>query len=206
MGLVKRKECGDEITASRMATWRAVLFVLLAPRWAIMKVWFGIAIVATLTGCADQAAVLALDNQIKATATAIEVAKIERAPYGEGSPLHAMITLRIAVHEQTLAMLNQKLGAVRWYPWFRYTVSGSVYTPPADAKERLAELEQKLQVERTRARTSKPLYGGLIGSIEQLTQEFRRLNVAQLEYQEAALRFGFPPLIAEVRPADVRTP
>ncbi len=133
----------------------------------------------------------------------IQDTRAERDRYGASSLLHSLISLRLATYEQTLAMLQQKRLAIRWYPSFSYTVDGKVYQPPPDAKDRIQELEAT--VDRARGEWKQAVAGasrsgGLIGAFATMTAETQGLKVAQLEYQLAAYRYGFPPFAAVTPP------
>lgn len=161
-----------------------------------------LAAVLILGGCADPNATEQLSADIKAIEEKIGDARSELQKYGEGSVLYAFVSVRLAMHEQTHAMLNQKWLAVRWYPRFSYTVDGKVYQPPADAKQKLEELRKALeraQKEAFETRLKALGSGGLIGAIATMTAELRNLPVAQLEYQIMALEHGFPPFGAQIK-------
>jgi hypothetical protein len=163
-----------------------------------------IVLVPFLSGCADSAAVGALGAEIKEIESKIAEGKTELSKYGEGSPLHSLVSFRIATHEQTLAMVKQKWTAVRWYPRFSYTVDGRPYAPPDNVEVKIAEAQVILadfqrqvgEAEREVART-----GGLFRTLAQLRTEVARIPVAQLEYQIAAYKHGFPPYIPNLNEA-----
>lgn len=152
-----------------------------------------------LFGCADSESTALLDAQRKAVEAEIASAKSQLPKYGEGSPLHLLIMLRLSVYEQTKAMLDQKMAAVRWYPRFTYTVDGKEYVPPGDVAARIEQLE-------IMHRTAKEDYeitalsagGGLLGMLKIVQAEIKGLQVAQLHYQLAAYRAGFPPYAPDI--------
>lgn len=146
-------------------------------------------------GCADPAATEALRADIERLRTRVDEGKKERSKYGEGSLLNLLISMRVASDEQTLAMLEQKSAALRWYPRFTYTVDGQTWKPPADTELQLRVLEVELakaQSEALAERARAASLGGLIGMIAQMNAELKAVPVAQLEYQMMGLRHGFP--------------
>lgn len=167
-----------------------------------------VAVVIILWGCADPDATARLSANIKTIEQKIMDARSELQRYGDGSVLYAIVSLRLSMHEQTLAMLNQKWAALRWYPRFSYTVDGKMYEPPADSKQKLEALRKALEraeKQAFEARLNALRSGGLIGTIATMTAELRNLPVAQLEYQIMALDHGFPPFAAQIKlPDDAR--
>lgn len=155
-----------------------------------------------LGGCADPNATARLTTDIKAVEDEIKDANAELQKYGDGSVLYALVSVRLAVHNQTHAMLTQKWAAVRWYPKFSYTVDGKVYEAPADTTKRLEELRSALahaEKGAFEARLKALGSGGLIGAIASMTAELKALPVAQIEYQILALEHGFPPFGAQIK-------
>ena len=137
-----------------------------------------------------------LSAETEATKQRIAAAQEERKSYGEGSVAYDLITLRIAIHEQTLAMLEQRRVAGKARVRLSYTVDGKPYRAPAEAAAETKRLEDKLkEVQAARERD--------VQQIKESDEPFRPLYVmsagtkaiqlAQLEYQLAAYRHGFPP-------------
>ena len=144
-----------------------------------------------------------LDAETKATKQRIATAQEERKPYGEGSVAHDLITLRIAIHEQTLAMLEQRRVAGKARVRLSYTVDGKPYRAPAEAATETKRLEDKVKEARAarerevqRIKESdepfRPLYIMSAGT--------KAIQIAQLEYQLAAYRHGFPPYYVPFHP------
>jgi hypothetical protein len=148
-----------------------------------------------IVGCADQAAIDALQKDLDSLRNRVAEGKVERTKYGDGSPLFMLVSARLAADEHTLSMLEQKGAALRWYPKFTYTVDGQKWSPPADAEVQLRTAVEELKVAQEsadRARAEAASKGGLIGILATLNAEVMRLPVAQLEYQVMALRHSFP--------------
>jgi hypothetical protein len=136
-----------------------------------------------------------LARDLKAIDQRIEEAKQEQSRYGAGSVLHALIATRIAIYEQSRAMLNQKWLASKWVPAFSYTANEKTYVPPDNAATQLKEVENALALERDRLKaleTKASQVGGLIGSLALMQVETKRMEISSLEYKSASLRFGFP--------------
>jgi hypothetical protein len=168
-----------------------------------------IALIVVAAGCAPREVTTELQVQIKEVREQISNTKADRDRYGDGSVLHSLISLRLAMQEQTLAMLEQKKAAMRWFPWFSYTVDGKPYQPPADAADKVKTLEsqiEKAQAELTEQRARVTVAGGLIGVLAALTAELKAFELAQLEYELAAYRNGFPHYVGSFRAAaaDIR--
>ena len=64
-----------------------------------------------LAGCAGPKFMSQLDEEAAAVKERIAQAQEERKSYGKGSVVHDLVTLRIAIHEQTLAILEQRRAA-----------------------------------------------------------------------------------------------
>jgi len=145
--------------------------------------------------CADPAATEALRIDVERLRARVDEGKKERIKYGEGSVLNLLVSMRVASDEHTLAMLEQKSAALRWYPRFTYTVDGQTWKPPADTEVQLRVLEVELVKAQSEARAERARaarMGGLIGMIAQMNAELKAMPVAQLEYQMMALRHGYP--------------
>jgi len=156
-----------------------------------------------LSGCMDPAGTSQLDAELKAVKERIAQAQEERQSHGKGSVMHDLVSLRIAIHEQTLAMLEQRRASDSWRTKLNYTVNGKPYTAPADAEKRVSQLEARirktqagresdLQQARDSGEAVKPLYTMSAGT--------RAILISQLEYQLAAHRHGFPPYYVPFSP------
>lgn len=163
-----------------------------------------------LAGCAGPDSVSSLDADAKAVKERIADAQEERKAYGKGSVVHDLVTLRIAIHEQTLAMLEQRRAAGRAQATLTYTVDGKSYHAPRDAaagarrlEDRLKEVraarEYELQQAREVGEPYRPLYT--------MSAATKAIQISQLEYQLAAHRHGFPAYYVPFHPpAEGATP
>lgn len=156
-----------------------------------------------LGGCTEPSATSQLDLELKALDERIAQAETERQSHGRGSVMHDLVSLRLAVHAQTRAMLEQRRASGSWHAQLAYTVDGKPYTAPADAEERAARLEARiretlqgreydLQQARDGAEAVRPLYSMSAGT--------KAILVAQFEYQLAGYRHGFPPYYVPFSP------
>ena len=157
-----------------------------------------------VAGCADPEAARRLNADIESVNERISQAREELKAYGKGSVAHDLISLRIAIHQQTLAMLEQRRAAEKWHTTLTYTVDGKSYAAPADSIARMAALqarlknaregrESDLQLMRGSADTVRPLYVMSIAT--------KTILISQLEYQLAAHASGFPPYYVPFHPA-----
>lgn len=150
----------------------------------------------SLGACAAPEQDARLDADVQLARSQVERARAELGTYRSGSVVYDLVALRLAVHQQTLAMLEQKQIASRWYPAHSYTIAGELYKPPADLPARIEKTESQLQkargewkhhleLEQQAPELLKPLYA--------MGAATRAVSVAQLEYQLAAYRNEFPP-------------
>jgi hypothetical protein len=103
-------------------------------------------------------------------------------------------------------MLEQKRDAAWFYPRLYYTVEGKTYSPPADVEQRIKNLDAELESARDqwkRAQGKAEGSSGLIGALALIEAQGKGLVVAQIEYELAAYRNGFPPLMAPVEPSQL---
>lgn len=155
-----------------------------------------------MAGCAGSDAIESLNTEIKVIESKIADAQRDLSKYGDGSPLHALVSLRLSTNEQTLAMLKQKWAALRWYPRFTYTVDGRPYAAPENVELKIVELQASLieaQKKADDAALKAATTGGLLGVLAQVNSEITRLPVAQLEYQLLAYKHGFPAYIPNLK-------
>jgi len=156
-----------------------------------------------IAGCADPEAARRLDADIESAKARISQAQEERKAYGRGSVVHDLISLRIAIQQQTLAMLEQRRAAEQWRMTLTYTVDGKSYSVPSDSIARVAGLqarlknaregrESDLQLMRGSADSARPLYVTSIAT--------KTVLISQLEYQLAAYVSGFPPYYVPYHP------
>ena len=156
-----------------------------------------------LAGCAGPESVSQLEADANAVKERIAQAQEERSAFGKGSVAHDLITLRIAIHEQTLAMLEQRRAAGRAQVTLSYTVDGKPYRAAADAATDTKRLEDKLKEVRAAREYDlqqvneagepfRPLYA--------MSAATRAIQISQLEYQLAAHRHGFAPYYVPFHP------
>lgn len=156
-----------------------------------------------LVGCASTESTSDLEAEANAVKERIAQAQEERKSYGKGSVVHDLITLRIAIHEQTLAMLEQRRVAAKAQVTLTYTVDGKPYRAPADAAADAKRLEDKLKEVRAgreydlqqvkeSGEPFKPLY--------EMTAATKSIQISQLEYRLTANRHGFPPYYVPFHP------
>lgn len=156
-------------------------------------------------GCTNPEEVKKLEQEIEKVNQNISDSITENSKYGEGSALHALITLRLSIYMQTLAMLEQKKAAAWYFPRFSYLVDGKQYYPPDDLGSKISTLENELktaQKEAELARGKASLAGGVIGLLAVMDAETKALTVSQLSYQLIAFRNGFPPYIGSTSNGD----
>jgi hypothetical protein len=149
-----------------------------------------------IAGCSDPEAARRLEADIDSVKERISQAQEERKPYAKGSVVHDLVSLRIAIHEQTLAMLEQRREAGRWRTSLSYTVDGKPYAPPADVVARVAALQSQLKNAREGRESDLQLMRGSADSVRPqyvMSIATRTIQIAQLEYQLAAHTNAFPP-------------
>jgi hypothetical protein len=156
-----------------------------------------------LNGCLDPQGTAQLDAEVKSVKGRVALAQDERLSYGKGSVMHDLVSLRLAIEEQTLAMLEQRRAAGGWRTSLSYEVNGKPYVAPADADKKAAKVESRIREVRAGRESDlqqarhvpepyKPLYTMSAGT--------KAILVAQLEYQLAAYRHGFPPYYVPFTP------
>lgn len=156
-----------------------------------------------VAGCADPEAARRFDADIESVNARISQAQEERKAYGKGSVVHDLISLRIAIHQQTLAMLEQRRTAERWRTTLTYTVDGKSYAAPADSLARMAALEARLKSAREGRESDLQLMRGSADSVRPLyvmSVATKTITISQLEYQLAAHINGFPPYYVPFHP------
>ena len=156
-----------------------------------------------VAGCADPEAARRLDADIESVNERISQAQVERKAYGKGSVVHDLISLRIAIHQQTLAMLEQRRAAEKWHTALTYTVDGKPYAAPADYIARMAALQARLKNAREGRESDLQLMRGSADSVRPLyvmSIATKTITISQLEYQLAAHASGFPPYYVPFHP------
>lgn len=166
------------------------------------KYFFALALV--VAGCADPEAARRLDADIEAAKERISQAQDERKAFGKGSVVHDLISMRIAIQQQTLAMLEQRREAEKWHMTLSYTVDGKPYTPPVDSIARMAALQARLKNAREGRESDLQLMRGSADAVRPLyvtSIATKTILMAQLEYQLAAHASGFPPYYTPFHPS-----
>jgi hypothetical protein len=156
-----------------------------------------------VAGCADPEAARRLDADIESVNARISQAQEERKAYGKGSVVHDLISLRIAIHQQTLAMLEQRRAAEQWRTTLTFTVDGKSYVAPADSLARMAALQARLKNAREGRESDLQLMRGSADSVRPLyvmSVATKTVLMSQLEYQLAAHASGFPPYYVPFHP------
>ena len=152
-----------------------------------------------IAGCSDPESVRHLEAEIGAVNERITQAQDERKTYGKGSAVHDLISLRIAIYEQTLAMLEQRRAAQRWRMSISYEVDGKPYSAPSDVVARVAALQGQLKNARDSRESDLQLMRGSADSVrpQYITSiATKTVLISQLEYQLAAYTNAFPPYYA----------
>jgi len=161
-----------------------------------------------LAGCPEPQSTRELDADIEATKVRIEKARADQKRYGKGSVVYDLTGLRVAIEEQTAAMLQQRRSAARWQTTLNYTVDGQEYVPESLAS--IKSLEQRL-------RTAQAKHTEIVEQIataDEITRPLLEMSagtgavlIAQLEYRLAASRYGFPAYYVPFQPpAEGETP
>lgn len=168
-----------------------------------MKVRNFVIVLALLAaGCADPEAARRLEADIERANGRIKQAQEELNTYGKGSVVHDLIALRIAIHQQTLAMLEQRRATEQWRTTITYTVDGKPYAAPADLVARIATLQGRLKNAREGRESDLQLMRGSADSVRSLyvtSIATKTVQIAQLEYQLAAYTNGFPAYYVPIR-------
>jgi hypothetical protein len=165
--------------------------------------YFFMLALAAIAGCADPETARRLETEIEAVNERITQAQEESKTYGKGSLVHDLISLRIAIHQQTLAMLEQRRAAGRWGLSLSYTVDGKPYAAPADVVPRVAALQVQLKNARESRESDLQL---MLGSADSVRPQYvvsiatKTVLISQLEYQLAAYTNGFAPYYVAFRP------
>ena len=168
-----------------------------------MRVRIFIAVLAILAaGCTDPEAARRLEADIERVNERIKQAQEELKTYSKGSVVNDLIALRMAIQEQTLAMLEQRRAAQQWRTTLIYTVDGKPYAAPADLPARVATLQGRLKNAREARESDLQLMRGSADSVRSLyvtSIATKTVQIAQLEYQLAAHTNGFPAYYVPVR-------
>jgi hypothetical protein len=161
--------------------------------------YFSVLALVVIAGCGDPDTIRRLEAEIESVNERISQAQEEQKPYGKGSVVHDLIAIRIAIHQQTLAILEQRRAAGRWGLSLSYTVDGKPYAAPADVVPRVAALQAQLKNARESRESDLQL---MLGSADSVRPQYvtsiatKTVLISQLEYQLAAYTNGFPPYYA----------
>lgn len=161
--------------------------------------YFSILALVVIAGCADPETARRLEAEIESVNERIAQAQEEQKPYGKNSVVHDLMSIRIAIHQQTLAMLEQRRAAERWRMTLSYAIDGKPYAAPADIVPRVAALQGQLKNARESRESDLQLMRGSADSVrpQYVTSiATKTILIAQLEYQLAAYTNGFPPYYA----------
>ena len=156
-----------------------------------------------IAGCADPDSTRRLDADIETINERIAQAQEERKPFTKGSVVYDLISLRIAIHEQTLAMLEQRRAGARWRASLSYTVDSKPYVAPADVVARVAAIQTQLKHSRDGRESDLQLMRGSADSVRPqyvASIATKTIQIAQLEYQLSAYTNAFPPYYAPLAP------
>lgn len=156
-----------------------------------------------VAGCSDPESTRRLDAEIQSFTDRIAQAQEERKPFAKGSVPYDLISLRIAIHEQTLAMLEQRRAAAQWRTSISYTVDGKPYSAPADVVARVAAIQTQLKNAREGRESDLQLMRGSADSVRPqyvASIATKTIQIAQLEYQLSAYTNAFPPYYASLAP------
>ena len=160
-------------------------------KWPNMMVVLAVA----LAGCIGPESLPQLEAEEKALRAEIAQARQEGEAHAKGTVVHDLIALRIAIREQTLAMLEQRRAMQSWRAKLSYTVDGRSWAPLPDLERRMAEVEMRLQ-ETRRARESDLAQAReapeAVRSLYVMSAATRAVLIAQYEYRLAGDRHGFP--------------
>ena len=169
-----------------------------------------VALVIAIAGCSDPESARRLDAEIEAVNERITQSQEERKPYSRGTPVHDLMSLRIAIYEQSLAMLVQRRSAAKWRTTLSYTVDGAPYAAPPDVVTRVAALQAQLKNAREGRESDLQLMRGSADSVRPhyvTSIATKTLQIAQLEYQISAHTNAYPPYYVPVhQPAKAATP
>jgi len=163
-----------------------------------------------IAGCADPESMRRLEADIASVNERITQAQEEHKAHGKGSVVHDLISLRIAIQQQTLAMLEQRRAAARWRTTLSFTVDGTPYAPPADVVARVAALQAQLKNAREGRESDLQLMRGSADSVRPLyvtSIATKTIQIAQIEYQLSAHLNAYPPYyVAHPLPAKGAAP
>lgn len=163
-----------------------------------------------LGGCMGPEATSQLNTEVQAVKDRVSQAREERKSYGKGSIVYDLISLCLAIHEQTLAMLEQRRAAGSWRTQLSYTVNGKPWTTPGDVEAKMSSVEARLKNARAGRESDLQLAKESDDAFRPLllmSAATKAILISQLEYQLAAHRFGFPSYYVPFHPpAEGATP
>lgn len=146
-----------------------------------------------------------LKADIAAVQEQINTAETENEKYA-GGLVKSLVVARIAILQQTEAMLQQRLKASTYGISLKYTVNGSTFVPPASADELLSALEREIadnqtKIARQEAETAR-YSGGLVQAMSVATLATMRQTQAMLDQKRLALKYGLPQYVGFQSRAD----
>lgn len=136
-----------------------------------------------------------VQSDLAAVQAEIKAAQAEDARYS-GGLVKSLIESRIAVLQQTEAMLEQKLISLKQGVPVRYTVDGKAFSLPTSSTQMLADIEKELsesdlKIHRQEAGVAR-YSGGLAQAMAISTLETMRQTQAMLEQKRVSLKYGLP--------------
>ena len=147
----------------------------------------------SLIGCARVSAqdTASLKAEITVLQEQIKTAEAENAKY-TGGLVKSLVVARIAIMQQTEAMLQQRLKADTYGIAIKYTVDGKNFVPPASASELLRDVEQEIASNLTKIKQQEAeaarYSGGLVQAVSLSALATMRQTQAMLEQKRVSLR------------------
>lgn len=128
----------------------------------------------------------------------IKAAQAEDAKYS-GGLVKSLIVSRIAILQQTEAMVLQKLVALKGGIEVQYAVDGRAFVPPTSAKQMLTDVESEIIASEAKIKAQEAevarFSGGLTQAVSLATLETLRQTHAMLEQKKVSLKYGLPQYI-----------
>ena len=145
-----------------------------------------------LTGCGFTVRaedVTAVKSEIAAVQAEINGAQTENNRY-TGGLVKTLIEARIAILQQTEAMLQQRLKASVFGISINYTIDGKSFAPPASAKDLLAGVEEEAAANQAKIKLQKAeterYSGGLVQAVALSTLATMMQTQAMLEQKRVS--------------------
>ena len=148
-----------------------------------------------LSGCYEYPSTKEIDADILVLEKDIESAKANSEKY-DGGLLAILANIQIETLAVTKAMLEQKRKGIYRYIPIKYTVEGREYSPPANKKTTLEELNKDIddvKAELLRAEVESELYEGRLLRMLSLAQvAIERNTLASLNQRRLLLKYDIP--------------